>query len=303
MLTTKFIIFFFIFLTTCEASREVTLTCGGDDVTERGPAGPAGKKGPHGNPGIHGIKGAKGEPGENDGWMEAVENSMERIDALERNDQEKFKPKNCRDIMNNGEVFSGVYSLNISGRLVKVYCDMDTDGGGWMVFQRRIDGNLDFYKTWEFYRRGFGDINKEFWFGLKNLHTITSSGNYELRVDIQDFDYNWAFAKYSSFSVGSEDTNYILSVSGYSGNAGDALAEHNNKAFTTKDEDHDTNNAVNCAVRYHGAWWYRRCHHSNLNGQYLRGGVDDCNGMRWRGSFGRGSCYSLKMVEMKMRPT
>ena len=87
MLTTKFIIFFFIFLTTCEASREVTLTCGGDDVTERGPAGPAGKKGPHGDPGIQGIKGAKGEPGENDGWMEAVENSMERIDALERNDQ------------------------------------------------------------------------------------------------------------------------------------------------------------------------------------------------------------------------
>ena len=87
MVTFKFIFLVVIVWSTCEASREVTLTCGGDDVAVRGPAGPAGKKGPRGDPGVQGIK---GEPGENDGWMEAVESSMERIDALERNERGKI---------------------------------------------------------------------------------------------------------------------------------------------------------------------------------------------------------------------
>ncbi|XP_013792457.2 techylectin-5A-like [Limulus polyphemus] len=49
-----------------------------------------------------------------------------------------------------------------------VYCDMDTDGGGWTVIQRRGNhGNPKdyFFRPWADYKVGFGDIQKEFWLG------------------------------------------------------------------------------------------------------------------------------------------
>lgn len=33
------------------------------------------------------------------------------------------------------------------------------------VFQRRINGEMDFYRGWDQYMKGFGDPNGEFWLG------------------------------------------------------------------------------------------------------------------------------------------
>ncbi|KAJ7988363.1 hypothetical protein DPEC_G00322780 [Dallia pectoralis] len=142
--------------------------------------------------------------------------------------------------------------------------------------------------------------------GLKQIHALSIQGNYELRIDLEDFDNSTAYAQYGTFGVGlfsvdPDDDGYPLTVGEYSGNAGDALLKHNRMKFTTKDKDND-HSENNCASFYHGAWWYRNCHTSNLNGQYLRGQhTSYADGIEW--SSWTGWQYSLKFSEMKIRPT
>ena len=208
-------------------------------------------------------------------------------------------PKDCSDLYKAGVTTNGVYSVNPDGRgSFSVYCDMTTDGGGWTVFQRRQDGSQDFYRGWSQYKAGFGQLTGEFWLGNDNIHRLTASRPSELRVDLGDWSGGRAYAKYGSFRVGDEQSLYRLSVGSYSGTAGDSLAYHNNMAFSTKDRDNDKGSR-HCAVVYTGAWWYKSCHNSNLNGQYLGNKVDG-KGARWHHYKGG---LSLKFTEMKLRPT
>ena len=88
--------------------------------------------------------------------------------------------------------------------------------------QRRVDGSVDFYRNWNDYKVGFGDPSHEHWLGLDKIHRLTSQGSYKLRVELEDWDGNTAYAEYTTFSVGDESSNYRLTVAGYSrsGNAG-----------------------------------------------------------------------------------
>ncbi|KAG8431032.1 hypothetical protein GDO86_019536 [Hymenochirus boettgeri] len=178
---------------------------------------------------------------------------------------------------------------------------MDTDGGGWIVFQRRVDGSVDFFRDWNIYKKGFGSQLSEFWLGNDNIHRLTSSGTYQLRIDLSDFEGGHSFATYNSFSLSEEADNYKLNLGDYSGGtAGDSLSYHRNRPFTTKDKDHDIHED-NCADRFKGAWWYGGCHDSNLNAQYLRGKhTSYADGMMWLA--GKGYYYSYKTTEMKFRP-
>ena len=174
---------------------------------------------------------------------------------------------------------------------------MRTDGGGWTVFQRRQDGLLDFYRAWNDYKVGFGQLTAEFWLGNDKIQRLTASRPSSLRVELEDWNGVKAYAKYGKFNIGDEQAQYRLEVSSYSGTAGDSLAWHNNMAFTTKDRDNDRY-SYNCAVSTTGAWWYKNCCYSNLNGQYL-GDKRDNPGVRWD-HFRR--ALSLKFTEMKLRP-
>ena len=70
--------------------------------------------------------------------------------------------------------------------------------------------------------------------------------------------------------------------------------------FSTKDRDHDTSPS-NCAANYRGAWWYKDCHNSNLNGLYLNGATSlYAKGIVW--VTWKGYYYSAKKAEMKIRP-
>ncbi|VDI51584.1 Hypothetical predicted protein [Mytilus galloprovincialis] len=152
-----------------------------------------------------------------------------------------------------------------------------------LVFQRRLNGQTDFYRGWEAYKNGFGDLEAEFWLGNQRIHTLTAAGRSELRVDMSDFDGNRAYAKYSTFAVGDAVTNYNITVAGYSGNAGDSLENHNGQAFTTKDRDNDPWTFIsyksNCGIYRQGAWWFNNCGISSLNGLYMGGGKSSEKGI------------------------
>jgi len=183
-----------------------------------------------------------------------------------------------------------------------VYCEMRTDGGGWTVFQRRQDGSADFYRGWNDYKSGFGQLTAEFWLGNDKIHRLTAARPSSLRVELEDWSGVRVYAKYGKFNIGDEQAKYRLKVGSYSGTAGDSLGpgdyDLNNMAFTTKDRDNDRYSR-NCAVQWTGAWWYKACHRSNLNGKYL-GQKSDSRGLIWN-RFRR--ALSLKFTEMKLRPS
>ncbi|KAL9982300.1 hypothetical protein ACROYT_G004327 [Oculina patagonica] len=215
------------------------------------------------------------------------------------------KPKSCSRLLKDGFTSNGVYTINPDGgKPIQVLCDMTTDGGGWTVFQRRLDGSVDFYLGWESYKNGFGDLNGEFWLGNDNLHRLTAADDVILRVDLEAFDDKIKYAKYTTFKVADEGDKYRLLIGGYSGTAGDSMYENKQSAngmqFSTKDNDNDPAGG-SCAVLHKGAWWYRDCHGSNLNGLYHGGQHDShADGVNWY-KF-RGHYYSLKRAEMKLRP-
>ncbi|XP_041050032.1 tenascin isoform X3 [Carcharodon carcharias] len=208
-------------------------------------------------------------------------------------------PKDCFQTLLNGEANSGLYTIFLNGNRsqpLQVYCDMTTDGGGWMVFQRRENGKVDFFRNWKNYTIGFGNPSDEFWLGLENLHRITSQGRYQLRVDFRD-EGDSAYAVYDKFLVTDSKSRYKLHVGGYSGNAGDSLTYHNGRPFSTKDRDNDVA-VTNCALSYKGAWWYKNCHRVNLNGRY--GTQSHSQGVNWY--HWKGHEHSIEFAEMKLRP-
>ena len=178
---------------------------------------------------------------------------------------------------------------------------METDGGGWTVFQRRVDVSVDFYLNWNNYESGFGNPLGDVWLGLSKIYRLANSYTpQELRVDLVDFSLHKAYAKYRAFYLSDAASEYKLFVAGYTGNAGDALSAHYGAKFSTKDQDHDQVGS-NCAEQNHAGWWFKSCsYQSSLNGEYLSGGVTSFKGIVWYKW--KSSLESCKSAEMKIRP-
>ncbi|TKS89298.1 Microfibril-associated glycoprotein 4 36 kDa microfibril-associated glycoprotein [Collichthys lucidus] len=215
-------------------------------------------------------------------------------------------PLDCSDIYHHdNSQSSGVYTIYPIGSTsaVQVYCDMESEGGRWTVFQRRMDGTLNFYRPWHQYKTGFGGAAGEYWLGLENLFHLSLRKKSELLVDMEDFEGNKAFARYSSFSVGPESYGYTLHVSGFAdGGAGDSMNIHNGMKFTTFDKDQDTHSTDNCARAFLGGFWYRNCHHANPNGVYVWGAEKKHSGVGVNWYSYKGFHYSMKSISMKIRP-
>ncbi|CAG2257181.1 unnamed protein product [Mytilus edulis] len=71
----------------------------------------------------------------------------------------------CRDMVTYHMEVDQVYTQFLEDQQFDVYCDMDTAGFGWTVFQTRTDGTINFIRGWSDYKVGFGNLKSEFWLG------------------------------------------------------------------------------------------------------------------------------------------
>ncbi|NXI61718.1 FIBA protein, partial [Anseranas semipalmata] len=236
-----------------------------------------------------------------------------------------YTGKDCDDIRQKHTfgAKSGIFKIKPAGsnKVLSVYCDQETTLGGWLLIQQRMDGSVNFNRTWQDYKRGFGSVDGkgrgELWLGNENIRLLTQNDTL-LRVELEDWDGNAVYAEYI-IQVGPEAEGYVLAVSSYEGTAGDALVtgwleegteytSHAQMRFSTFDRDQDRWEE-SCAEMYGGGWWYNSCQAANLNGIYYMGGHYDPrynvpyeieNGVVWMPF--RASDYSLKIVRMKIRP-
>uniref|UniRef100_A0A673L1Z7 Angiopoietin-4-like n=1 Tax=Sinocyclocheilus rhinocerous TaxID=307959 RepID=A0A673L1Z7_9TELE len=190
----------------------------------------------------------------------------------------------CAEAYKSGHNTSGVYHIYIRDMTepTKVFCDMVTSGGGWTVFQRRANGNVNFQKGWKDYKLGFGDLSEEHWLGNEAVHLITSQAQYSLRVELKDWEENGAYALYDKFQLAGEKQQYRYHLWSYSGTAGQqsSLAS-NGTGFSTRDADNDKC-VCKCALMMTGGWWFDACGLSNLNGIYYTVGhnIRKLNGIK-----------------------
>ena len=176
------------------------------------------------------------------------------------------------------------------------YCDAVSDGGGWLVIQRRQDGSVDFNRDWVECEDGFGSLTGELWYGLRPQHCLINQRQWKLQIDFTFTNGTKSYLSYNNFAVEPANNQYQLSISGFNGITTDPFSYTNAMKFTTKDKDNDRD-SNNCAVNGHhdynaGGWWYRNCAYIHLNHQYKNIHSIHLNG-KW---------YSLPFIEMKIKP-
>ncbi|XP_031672467.1 microfibril-associated glycoprotein 4-like [Oncorhynchus kisutch] len=182
---------------------------------------------------------------------------------------------------------SGVYTIYPGGPTtpLHVYCDMNTEGGRWTVFQRRMDGTENFFRPWETYKSGFGNVAGEYWLGLDNIFLLTMRKKNELRVDMEDFEGGKVSAKYTSFSIDPENYGYTLRLGSYvdggAGNTSSALTSSSPMA------------TILLSV---GA-----CTHANPNSLYAPHQGTSLANMKFFWQHWKGVDYSLKSISFKIR--
>ena len=205
----------------------------------------------------------------------------------------------CMDLLEKDFRQDGAYFINPDNQgPFQVFCDQTTNGGGWIVFQKRFNGSENFYRNWSEYKNGFGRLDGEFWLGNDKIHRLTNR-HQELLVELEDFQNHTAHAQYDYFSVGSEEDWYELHLGDYSGNTGNSLQIHNNMKFSTNDKDNDLSER-NCSHIKLGGWWYEDCAGVNLNGNYTENWAPIKSNVYWRSFKGD---YPMKFTSMKARGT
>ena len=212
----------------------------------------------------------------------------------------------CCEVKNNNNRFK--FSTSLKSRVYNInnfcgdcelaaegYCDAVSDGGGWLVVQRRQDGSVDFNRGWVEYEEGFGSLTGEFWYGLRPLHCLTNQGQWKLRIDFTLTNGTKSYLSYDNFTVGPANSQYQLNISGFTGITNDpfSTSDTNGMKFTTKDRDNDQWSGKNCVTYFgdRGGGWYKSCSHIYPNNQHNEQSIVLNN-----------KFLSLLFIEMKIKP-
>ena len=201
----------------------------------------------------------------------------------------EFEPRqDCLAFKQVGFNATGLYRINgPQFTVIYAFCDQTTQGGGWIVFQRRHDGTGNFQQNWLGYKSGFGKLTGEFWFGNDKLHDLTKASvapkkshllidmRMKFNSNLQSSSSKTVFAACNGFGVGDEQSKYLLSVGKFHGTVAtpNQLWYHNHRQFSTYDSDNDGATDENCAHKLRNVgWWFGSCYRTLLNGVYTFSG-------------------------------
>ncbi|MCL4153335.1 UNVERIFIED_CONTAM: hypothetical protein GTU68_060456, partial [Idotea baltica] len=252
--------------------------------------------------------------------MDSLQSRVSSVEDKTKDISDRLNHMDCYDVkLENPTAVNGEFSFHLDykgKRPISVFCDMVTEGGGWTVIQQRLPReenetkfHTSFNRNYHDYQVGFGSATNDYWLGLDNVYSLTNSRQYEIRIELGDFDGRKAYAHYNKFHVEDETRGYRLHLSGYNGNAGDSMSSDkvydnytaDGMLFSTFDQDHDTSEEINCSSFWNiGGWWFNRCSWANLNGPYRfpeKG--KDCIGINWH-KWRNTQC--LKSTRMMIRP-
>lgn len=217
--------------------------------------------------------------------------------------------RDCHDLFVKGQRASGVYTIQPeSSQPFNVLCEM-TSEGGWTVIQKRHDGSQNFNQLWENYKRGFGNLNGEFWLGLENIHSLSKQGQYLLQVEVSDWAGQQQPAALYRLQLDGEEQKFALHLEQESSSRVQEQIMTTGASglpFSTADRDNDLAADINCAELLSGGWWFSSCGDSNLNGRYprrpseLRRQQSRRQRMFWTSTKGENS--SVKTTLLKLAP-
>ena len=219
-------------------------------------------------------------------------------------------------MLNSGNVEGGIFEIDdvchrdrafhYDKPSIKASCSFDSDGG-WLVILKRdaaVSEHVKFNRSWTDYKQGFGDLGTEFWYGLDNIHCLTTQEPVDLTIELKRNNGTEIVWTYGHFVVDGAYNKYTLHIGEAKGPTGlhDAMARHNGKPFTTYDSDNDERGTSNCATTFGGGWWHTSCFDSQLTGPHERGGGQVQ--LQWRETTtgGLDSFKYFPTVTMKIRP-
>ncbi len=194
--------------------------------------------------------------------------------------------QNCGQLHALGETETGTYKIRPDPGIendIYIYCDHDTDDGGWLTLQRRSAiGTLNMTGSWGMYRDGFGNVSTEFWIGNKYLSQLTNGTTYEIMFLFKRTNGSiLRKTKCDSFNVSSEEENYRLQLGTCEGADAKILKYSNWTEFSTWDKDNGFD-SLNCTSEITG-WWFGSCD------SYINNNTLSC--------FGLSSCdYEITMM-------